>query len=167
MVHTGNQPGRDLSPATCGRLTTTTGGLVPANSCSTVTSHVTAAGDSVTTGSKTATGGHLSSPPGGAFAVTSPPTGNGHFSASATATPRTRVSSSDVGTSPFGHTALDSASANPVSSHDQEPLMTGSGRFFGTGAYFGPSDWATLLLPPLRPTTWATMVDCMLATSRP
>ncbi len=106
---------------------------------------------SVTTGSKTATGGLLSSQPGGAFAATSLPTGNGHFSASATATHRTCVSSSDVGTSPFVQTALDSASANPVSSHDQEPLMTGSGSFFGTSAYFGPSDWATLLPPPLPP----------------
>ena len=61
------------------------------------------------------------------------------------------MSSSNVGTSPFGQMALDSASANPVSSHDWEPLMTGPGRFFGTGAYFGASDRATLLPPPLQP----------------
>ena len=152
MVHTRNQPGGDLSPATSGRPTTTTGGLVPATSYSTVISGVTAAGDSVTTGSKTATGGLLSSRPGGTLAVTSPPTGNVHFSVSATATPRARVASSDVGTSPFGQMPLGSASANPVSSHDRDPLVTGPGRFFGTGAYFGPTDWATMLPPPLRPT---------------
>ncbi len=151
MVHTRNQPGGDLSSAVSGRSTTTTGGLVPATSCSAVTSSVTAAGDAITTGSKTATGRLLSSRPGGTFAVTSPPSGNGHFSASANATPRTRVASSDVGTSPFGQIALGSASANPVSTHDQEPSVTGLGRLFGAGAYFGPSDWAALLPPPLRP----------------
>ncbi len=124
---------------------------MPAASCSAVTSIVTAAGDAITTGSKTATGGLLSSRPGGTFAVTSPPSGNGHFSGSATATPRARVSISEVGTSPFGQTALGSASANPVSTHDREPSVTGPGRLFGGGAYFGPSDRATLLAPPLRP----------------
>ncbi len=151
MVHTRNQPGGDSSPAVSGHSTTTTGGFVPATSCSAVTSSVTAAGDAITTGSKTAAGGLLSSRLGGTFAVTSPPSGNGHFSGSATATPRTRVSSLDVGTSPFGQTALESASANPVSIHDREPSVTGPGRLFGAGAYFGPSDRATLLLPPLRP----------------
>ncbi len=151
MVHARNQPGGDSSPATSGRLTTTTGGLVPATAYSAVTSRGTAAGDSITTGSKTAAGGLLSSRPGGTLAVTSPPSGNAHFSASATATPRTRVSSSNVGTSPFGQMALGSASANPVSTHDREPPVTGPGRFFGTGAYFFPNDRATLLPPPLRP----------------
>ncbi len=143
MVHTRNQPGGDLSPATSGRPTTTTGGLVPATFYSTMTSNVTAAGDSITT----ATGRLLSSRPGGTFAVTSPPSSNVHFSASANATPRTRVASSDVGTSPFGQTALESACANPVSAHDRESSITGPGRFFGTCAYFGPTDRAT----PLRP----------------
>ncbi len=151
MVHTRNQPGGDLSPATSGRSTTTTGGPVPATYYSAVTSSVTAAGDSITTGSKTAAGGLLSSRPGDAFAVTSPPSGNVHFFASATATPRMRVSSSDVGTSPFDQTALGSASANPVSTHDGEPLVKGPGRFFGAGDYFGPTDRATMLPPPLRP----------------
>ena len=151
MVHIRNQSGGDLSPATSGHSTTTPGGPVPATSYSAVTSSVTAAGDSITTGSKTATGGILSCRPGGSLAVTSQPSDNVHFSASATATPRTRVSSSDVGTSPFGQTALGSASANPVSTHDREPLVTGPGRFFGAGAYFGPTDRATMLPPPLRP----------------
>ncbi len=151
MIHTRNQPGRDLSPATSDRPTTTTGGVVPATTYSTVTFGVKAAGDSVTTGSKTATVGLLSSRPGSTLAVTSPPSGNVHFSASATATPRTRVVSSDAGTSPFGQTALESASANPVSTHDREPLVTGPNRFFGTGAKFGPVDRATMLPPPLRP----------------
>ncbi len=62
-----------------------------------------------------------------------------------------RVSSSDVDTSPLGQMALDSASANPVSTHDREPVVTGPGRLFGAGPYFGPSDRATLLPPPLRP----------------
>ncbi len=148
MVHNRNQPGGDLSPATSGHLTTTTSGLVPATTYSTVTSGVTAAGDFVTTGSKTATGGLLSSRPGGTLVGTSPPSGDAHFSASASATPRTRAASYDAGTSPFGQTALESASANPVSTHDREPLVTGPGRFFETSAYFGPTDWAT---PPLRP----------------
>ncbi len=151
MVHTRNQPGRDLSPATSGHPTTTNGDLVPATTYSTVISGVKAAGDSVTTGSKTATGGLLSSRPGGTLAVTSPRSGNAHFSASATATPRTRVASSDASTSLFGQTALESASANLVSTHDREPLVTGPGRFFRTGAYFGPVDRATMLPPPLRP----------------
>ena len=151
MVHTRNQPGGDLSPAVSSRSTATTGGLVPATSCSAVTSSVTAAGDAITTGSKTAAGRLLSSRPGVTFAVISPSSGNGHFSASANATPRTLVSSSDVGTSPFGQTALSSASANPISSHDREFAVTGPGRLFGAGAYFGSSDRATLLPPPLRP----------------
>ncbi len=151
MVHTRNQPGGDSSPAISGRSTTTTGGFVPATSSSAVTSSVTAAGDAITTGSKTATGGLLSSRPSGAFAVTSQPSGNGHFFGSANATPRTRVSSSDVGTSPFGQTALDGASANPVTTHDREPLVTGPDRLFGAGPYFGPSDRAALLPPPVRP----------------
>ncbi len=127
MVHTRNQPGGDLSPATSGRPTTTTGSLVPATSYSTVTSGFTAAGDSVTTGSNTATGGLLSSRPGGTLAVTSPPSSNVHFSASVTATPRTRLTSSDVGTNVFGQMALRSAYANPVSFHDWDPLITGPG----------------------------------------
>ena len=150
MVHTRNQSGEDLSPATSGHSTTTTDGVVPATSYSTVTSGVTAAGDSVTTGSKTATGGLLFSRPGSTLAVTSSPTGNVHFPASATATPRTRVTSSDVGTSLCGQMALGSASANPISSHDWDPPITGPGRIFGTGAYFGPTDRATMLPPPLR-----------------
>ncbi len=151
MVHKRNQPGGDLSPATSGRSMTTTSGFVPATSYSMVTSSVTAAGDSITTGSKSATGGLLSSRPGGTIAVTSSPTGNVHFSTSASATPRTRVTSSDVGTSPFGQMALGSASANPVSSHDRETLITGPGRFFGNGTYFGPTNRATMLPPSLRP----------------
>ncbi len=149
MVYTRNQPGGDLSPATSGRPMTTTGGLVPATSYSAVTTSVSAAGDAITTGSKTAAGGLLSSQPGGAFAVTIPPSSNGHFSACANATPRTRVSSFDVGTSPLGQMVLDGASANPVSTHDRELLMTGSSRFFGAGNDFGPSDRTTLLPPPL------------------
>ncbi len=151
MVHTRNQPGGDSSPVVSSRSTTTTGGFVPATSCSAVTSHVAAAGDVITTGSKTAAGGLLSSRPDGTFAVTSPPSGNVHFSGSANAAPRTRVSSSDVGTSPLGQMALESASANPVSTHDWELSVTGPGGLFGAGAYFGPSDRATLLPPPLRP----------------
>ncbi len=162
MVHTRNQPSGDLSPAVSGHSTNTTGGLLPATYYSAVTSSVTAAGDSITTNSKTATGGLLSSWPGGTFAVTSPPSGNGHFSASANATTRTRVASSDVGTSPFGQTALDSASANLVSSHDREPSVTGPGRFFRAGAYFGPSDRCRHRCDP---TTWATMVECTLGMS--
>ncbi len=135
-----------MSPANPVRSTTTTGGLVPAPSRSTVTSGVTAAGDSVTTGSKTATGGLLSSRLGSALAVTSSPTGSAHSSVSASATPRTRVISYDA-----GQMALESASANPVLSHDQDPVITGPGRFSGTGAYFGPTDWATMLTPPVRP----------------
>ena len=103
-----------------------------------VTSSVMAAGDSVITGSKTATGGLLSSRPEGALAVTSSPTGNVHSSASASATPRTRVTSYDVGTSPFGQMALESASANPVSSHDWDSLITGPGRFFWNQCLFWP-----------------------------
>ncbi len=149
MVHTRNQLGRDLSPATSGRSKTTTGGLVPATSHSAVTSSVMAAVDSVTTGSKTATGGLLSSRPGGAFVVTGSLTGSVPSSVSASATPRTRVTSYDVGTSPFGQMALESASANPVSSHNWDPLITGSNRFFGTGACFGLSDRPTMLRLPL------------------
>ncbi len=157
MVHTRNQPFRDLSPATSGRPTTTTGGLVPATSHSVVTSSVTAAGDFVTSGRKTATGELLSSQPGSTLVVTSPPTSNVHFSASASATPRTRVTSSDVGTSPFGEMAQGSASANPISSHDWDPLITGSG---------GSSEPAPILALPTgqlcchcrcNPTIWANM----------
>ncbi len=108
---------------------------MPATFYSAVTSSVSAAGDAITTGSKTAAGGLLSSQPGGAFAVTSPPSGNGHFPKSANATPRTRVSSFDVSTSPLGQMALDGASANPVSTHDREPLMTGSSIFFRAGTH--------------------------------
>ncbi len=139
-----------MSPANPGHSTTTTGGLVPASSHSTVTSSVMSAGDSVTTGSKSATCGLLSSRPSGAFAVTSSPTGRVHSSTSASATPRTRVTSYNAGTSPFGQMAAEGASANPAQLHDQNPLVTGPGRFFGTGAYFGPTDWATMLPPALR-----------------
>ena len=51
MVQTRNQQGRALSPANPRRPTTTTGSLVLAVSCSNVTLSVTAAGDTVTTGS--------------------------------------------------------------------------------------------------------------------
>ncbi len=39
------------------------------------------------------------------------------------------MTSYDAGISPFGQMALESASANPVSSHDRDPLITGPGRF--------------------------------------
>ncbi len=124
---------------------------MPAPSRSTVTSSVTAAGDSVTTGSKTATGGLLSSRPCSAFTVTSSPAGSVHSSMSDSATPRTQVTSYDAGTSPFGQMAVESASANPVHSHDRDPLVTGPGSFFRTGASFGPTNRVTMLPPPLRP----------------
>ncbi len=140
-----------MSPANPGRSTTTTGSLVPAASRSTVTSNVTAAGDSITTGSKTASGGLLSSRPGGAFAITSSPTGSVYSSIVDSSTPRTRVTSYDAGTSPLGQTAVESASANPMHSHDRDLLVTGPGRLLGTRAHFGPTNQATMLPPPLRP----------------
>ncbi len=66
--------------------------------------------------------------------VTCSPTGSVHSSVSGSATPRTQVTSYNAGTSPFGPMAVDSASANPVHSHDRDPLVTGPGRFFRTGA---------------------------------
>ncbi len=67
------------------------------------------------------------------------------------ATPRTMAPSYEAGASPLGQTAIENASANLVHPHDRNPVVTGPGRFLGTGAYFGPTDWATMLPPPLRP----------------
>ncbi len=57
MVHTRNQQGGDCSPAVSGRLTTTTGGPVPATRSSVTATQVTAAGDLITTGSKLTSNG--------------------------------------------------------------------------------------------------------------
>ncbi len=38
----------------------------------------------------------------------------------------------------------------PIWSHDQDPRVIGPGKVFGTGAYFGPTDLATMLPVPLR-----------------
>ncbi len=98
MVQTRNQQGGHLSPAKPGCPTTTTGGFAPAVLCSNVTMGVTAAGDVVTTSSKTAIGGLLSSQPGGVFVGTSSTEANVHSPTSDGATPGTRVTSYDAGT---------------------------------------------------------------------
>ncbi len=63
----------------------------------------------------------------------------------------THVTSYDTSMNPFGQMVTGSASANPVQSHDRDSLGIGPGRFFRTGAYSGPTDWATMLPPALRP----------------
>ncbi len=59
----------------------------------------------------------------------------------------TVFTSYDATTSPLGHQALESASANPVHFCGRDR----GGRVFQTSAYFGPTDRATMLLPSLSP----------------
>ncbi len=120
----------NLSPANPGRLTTTTGGLVPAVSRSNVTLSITDAGDSVTTSSKTATGGLLSSQPGSAFAGTSSTETNVHSSMSYGATSLTMATSHGASTNPIGQQALENASANPDHSRGWALLSPGLVGFF-------------------------------------
>ncbi len=106
--------------------------------------------------SKAATGGLLSSRPDGAIAGTSSFEASVHSPTSDGALPVTTVVSYDASTSPMSQETFENTSPNPIHLCGWGPSVTGPGGFFGNaasvnpGAYFGPTDRALIVPPPLR-----------------
>ncbi len=151
MVHTRNQQGGDCSPAATGRLTTITGGSVFATSRSNVTAtQVTAAGDLITTGSKpTPIGIPITRMPTIISDDSQTSVGTcsrvGPAVSSETTLASTRASPCIVGLHAHGD-----ASANSFTLSDRDTGMIRPGSIpIGvtsvlTGAYYGPTEWASL-----------------------